>query len=45
MDARGSPAVWSVMLHSQVPREQDYDTPLGRLGSLEGGTAGKFVQP
>ena len=28
------------MLPLQVPREQDYDTPLGQLGSLEGGTAG-----
>lgn len=44
MDARGSPAVWSVTLHLRVPREQDYDTPLGRLGSLEGGTAGPLQE-
>lgn len=37
MNARGSPAVWSVALPLQVPRERDDDTP---LGSLEGGTAG-----
>ena len=40
VDARGSPAVRSVTLHLQVPWEQDSDTHLGQLGSLEGGTAG-----